>query len=50
MSQQEVFDMFAANLDRLRALLGAVVPALPDPDGCTCAAWADGIDLTYDVP
>ncbi|MEO5665115.1 MAG: S-methyl-5'-thioadenosine phosphorylase [Nocardioides sp.] len=49
-SQQEVFDMFAANLDRLRDLLGAVVPALPGPDGCACSAWADGIDLTYDVP
>lgn len=49
-SQQEVFDMFAANLDRLRDLLGAAVPALPGPDGCACSVWAEGIDLTYDVP
>jgi 5'-methylthioadenosine phosphorylase len=49
-SQQEVFEIFAASLDRLRALLGAAVPALPDPEGCSCSAWADGIDLTYDVP
>jgi 5'-methylthioadenosine phosphorylase len=49
-SQQEVFEAFAANLDRLRELLTAVVPSLPDVDGCGCAAWADGLDLTYDVP
>ena len=49
-SQQEVFEAFAANLDRLRGLLGRVVSALPDPEGCACSAWADGIDLTYDVP
>jgi 5'-methylthioadenosine phosphorylase len=41
-SQQEVFEAFAANLDRLRELLTAVVPSLPDVDGCGCAAWADG--------
>lgn len=49
-SQQEVFEAFAANLDRLRDLLGAAVPALPAADGCACSAWADGIDLTYDIP
>ena len=26
------------------------IAALPDPDGCTCATWADGIDLTYEIP
>ncbi|WP_447644940.1 S-methyl-5'-thioadenosine phosphorylase [Nocardioides zeae] len=48
--QEEVFARFRDNLDRLRALLTATVERLPDPDGCTCSTWADGIDLTYDVP
>ena len=29
---------------------GHAVAALPDPDGCTCSTWADGIELTYEVP
>ena len=49
-SQQVVFDIFAANLDRLRSLLGAMVPRCPTGAGRSCSAWADGIDLTYDVP
>jgi len=48
--QAEVFAMFARNIDRLKGLLTRVVTDLPDPDGCGCATWADGIDLTYDVP
>jgi 5'-methylthioadenosine phosphorylase len=48
--QEEVFALFRANLDRLKDLLTAAVAALPDPDGCTCSTWADGIELTYDVP
>ena len=49
-SQDEVFALFAANLDRLRTLLTDVVATLPDPTGCSCSTWADGLDLTYDVP
>jgi 5'-methylthioadenosine phosphorylase len=48
--QEEVFSLFRANLDRLKDLLSTAVAALPDPGGCTCSTWADGIDLTYDVP
>jgi 5'-methylthioadenosine phosphorylase len=48
--QEEVFALFARNLDRLRGLLTRVIANLPDPDGCTCATWADGIELTYDIP
>ncbi len=48
--QEEVFALFAKNLERLRGLLTRAVAALPDPDGCTCSTWADGIDLTYEVP
>ena len=49
-SQQEVFALFSANLDRLRVLLADAIAALPDPNGCSCAAWADGVELTYEVP
>ena len=48
--QEEVFALFAKNLERLRGLLARAVAALPDPDGCTCSTWADGIDLTYEIP
>jgi 5'-methylthioadenosine phosphorylase len=48
--QAEVFALFRQNLERLTGLLAAAVAALPDPDGCTCSTWADGIELTYAVP
>lgn len=48
--QEEVFALFRANLERLRILLGDVMAHLPDPTGCTCSSWADGLELTYDVP
>jgi 5'-methylthioadenosine phosphorylase len=48
--QAEVFARFAANLDRLRGLLGRVIAALPVPDGCACETWADGLDLAHEIP
>lgn len=48
--QEEVFALFKANLDRLRRLLVASIERLPDPDGCSCSTWADGLDLTYTIP
>ncbi len=48
--QQEVFRRFADNLERLRGLLARAIEALPDPDGCSCATWADDVDLTYEIP
>jgi 5'-methylthioadenosine phosphorylase len=49
-SQEEVFALFRANLERLTGLLTDAVAGLPDPAGCTCASWADDIELTYEVP
>ncbi len=49
-SQDEVFAMFARNIDRLKEILRGAVGDLPDPAGCSCSSWADGIDLTYAVP
>ena len=48
--QQEVFAMFARNIDRLKVLLERTIADLPDADGCTCATWADDLDLTYTLP
>lgn len=48
--QDEVFAMFEQNIDRLKAMLTEVVVDLPDPDGCACSSWSDGIELTYEIP
>ena len=48
--QAEVFALFKQNLDRLTGLLTTAIERLPDPAGCSCSTWADGIDLSYDVP
>jgi 5'-methylthioadenosine phosphorylase len=48
--QEQVFAMFARNIDRLKDLLRTTIAALPDPAGCACATWADGLELTYEIP
>ncbi len=49
-TQEDVFALFKENLERLTGLLTSAIGDLPDPDGCTCSTWADGVELTYDVP
>lgn len=48
--QEDVFALFGENTERLKGLLTTVIADLPDPAGCTCDTWADGIELTYDIP
>ena len=48
--QDEVFALFKANLERLTTLLSETIAAAPDSEGCGCSTWADGVELTYDVP
>jgi 5'-methylthioadenosine phosphorylase len=48
--QEEVFALFRSNLERLTGLLANAVAGLPDPDGCTCSSWAEGLELTYAIP
>ena len=48
--QEEVFARFKQNLERLKGLLTDTVASLPDPEGCSCSTWADGLELTYEVP
>ena len=47
--QAEVFAMFERNTERVKGLLRGVIGDLPDPDGCPCSTWADGIELTYEL-
>ena len=49
-AQEEVFAMFAGNIERLKQILSATLSDLPSPDGCPCSTWADGLELTYDIP
>lgn len=37
-SHQQVLDVFAANIEHLKALLGRVVARIPDERGCDCAS------------
>lgn len=48
--QATVFAMFAANTERLKALLAKAIGDLEPPDGCSCAAWMDGIELPFELP
>ncbi len=48
--QAEVFAMFAANIARVKAILSSVLADLPSPEGCACSAWADGLELSYEMP
>ena len=48
--QQDVFAMFEQNIGRLKTMLADVIGDLPDPTGCACSSWADGIELTYEIP
>jgi 5'-methylthioadenosine phosphorylase len=47
----EVLEVFARNVERLKALIGHVVPALPaDDEDCECRHALDGLPLPFDVP
>jgi 5'-methylthioadenosine phosphorylase len=49
-SQAEVFEVFAANIERLRDLLRATVPALAADRPCSCGDALDGMDLPFTLP
>jgi 5'-methylthioadenosine phosphorylase len=48
--QEDVFALFAENTERLKTLLTEVIAALPAASGCTCDTWAEGVELTYELP
>lgn len=49
-TQQEVFEVFAANLARLRDLLFTVIEGLPADRTCRCPDALDGIKLPFELP
>ena len=50
-TQAEVFEVFAANIERLRDLVGKVVAALPaERDDDLCVHAVDGLKLPFELP
>ena len=50
-TQAEVFEVFAANIKRLRDLVAMTIAALPAERGDDlCAHALDGITLPFDLP
>jgi 5'-methylthioadenosine phosphorylase len=50
-THDEVLRVFAANMEKVRALLLDVVAALPDSAGdCTCRHALDGLTLPFELP
>lgn len=49
-SEAEVYRVFAANLQRVNAVLAQTLATLPDPEGCSCSSWADGHELAFADP
>ena len=50
-TQAEVFEVFAANIKRLRDLTATIIAALPpDREDDLCAHALDGITVPFDLP
>ena len=50
-AHDEVLRVFAANMEKVRALLLDVVAALPDDSAdCSCRHALDGLRLPFDLP
>jgi 5'-methylthioadenosine phosphorylase len=50
-TQTEVFEVFAANTERLRDLVGKIVTALPgEREDDLCAHAVDGLPLPFELP
>ncbi|MGZ4534672.1 MAG: S-methyl-5'-thioadenosine phosphorylase [Nocardioidaceae bacterium] len=48
--QAQVFETFARNIERLKALLVTTIGTLPDPEPCTCHTWLDAVELPFELP
>ncbi|WP_066373894.1 S-methyl-5'-thioadenosine phosphorylase [Herbidospora mongoliensis] len=49
-THEEVMAFFAANVERMRSLVGQVVRELPDERSCACGNALDGIKLPFELP
>lgn len=55
MSHAEVMQVFAGNIERLKAMLVRVIAALPEPEPdetatCSCRRALDGQRLPFELP
>jgi 5'-methylthioadenosine phosphorylase len=49
-TMDEVLEVFAENVPRLRALVGKIIEDLPGERGCPCPAALDGVKLPFELP
>lgn len=49
-TQQEVFEVFAANVERLRGLLFRLIEGFPAERACPCPSALDGLRLPFALP
>jgi 5'-methylthioadenosine phosphorylase len=49
-TQEEVFEVFGRNIERLRGVLLEAVTRLPAERSCPCATALDGLKLPFDLP
>lgn len=49
-SQEQVFAMFAANIERLKGILRLAVERTPERGPCACHTWMDGIAMPFELP
>ncbi|GLY74337.1 S-methyl-5'-thioadenosine phosphorylase [Actinoallomurus iriomotensis] len=49
-THEEVLQVFAENVDRLRGLVGDIVAALPAARDCPCPRTLDGLKPPFDLP
>jgi 5'-methylthioadenosine phosphorylase len=49
-TQEEVFRVFAENIERMRGLLLTAVAELPIERDCPCGQALDGLELPFDLP
>ncbi|MDH6576338.1 S-methyl-5'-thioadenosine phosphorylase [Kitasatospora sp. MAP5-34] len=49
-AQAEVFEVFAKNVERLRALVLEAVALLPQQRSCHCSTVLDGMELPFELP
>jgi 5'-methylthioadenosine phosphorylase len=49
-THHEVLEVFARNVERLKGMLGQVVPTMPVDDECACRHALDGQRLPFDLP
>lgn len=49
-SEQEVYEVFSANLRRVSTVLRHTIATLPDPEGCSCSGWATDREIAFANP